>query len=76
MAVDAIQGLGIGNKLVQHCLAVAKEKKIVKLILYLTERLTTSFTSLFKIWFIEVPLKTLDYKRADIKWNYSCRSYF
>jgi N-acetylglutamate synthase-like GNAT family acetyltransferase len=68
MAVtDAIQGLGIGNKLVQHCLAVAKEKKIVKLILYSNRRLTPALHLYSKYGFIEVPLENTDYERADIK---------
>lgn len=68
MAVtDGVQGLGIGNKLVQHCLAVAKEKQIAKLILYSNRRLKSALHLYEKYGFIEVPLKNTDYERADIK---------
>jgi N-acetylglutamate synthase-like GNAT family acetyltransferase len=68
MAVtDGVQGLGIGNKLVQHCLAVAKEKQIAKLILYSNRRLKSALHLYEKYGFVEVPLENTDYERADIK---------
>jgi hypothetical protein len=59
MAVDAIQGLGIGNKLVQHCLAGCQRKAIAKADFISNRRLLTRFTPIQNRSFIEVPLETL-----------------
>jgi len=68
MAVsDKAQGLGIGNKLIEHCLAVAEENKIKKLILYSNRILLPAIHLYEKFGFVEVPLGNVSYERADIK---------
>ena len=68
MAVtDGVQGLGIGKKLMEHCLAVAKENDIQKLILYSNRSLLPAIHLYEKFGFAEVPLEDGIYERADIK---------
>ncbi|WP_394774657.1 GNAT family N-acetyltransferase [Flavobacterium sp.] len=68
MAVsDKAQGLGIGNKLLVHCLAVAEENNIKKLFLYSNRILLPAIHLYEKFGFIEVPLGNVSYERADIK---------
>ena len=68
MAVtDGVQGLGIGNKLMEHCLAVAREKGIQKIILYSNRKLLPAIYLYKKYGFQEVSLESGVYERADIK---------
>ncbi|SHM68312.1 GNAT family N-acetyltransferase [Flavobacterium xinjiangense] len=68
MAVtDTIQGLGIGKKIMEHCLAVAKEEGIQKLILYSNRSLLPAIHLYEKYGFIEIALEDGVYERADIK---------
>ena len=68
MAVtDSVQGLGVGKELILHCLAVAEEKGIEKLILYSNRKLLPAIHLYKKFGFIEVPLEAGVYVRADIK---------
>lgn len=68
MAVsDKAQGLGIGNKLLAHCMTVAKENKIQKLFLYSNRKLLPAIHLYEKFGFVEVPLENVSYERADIK---------
>lgn len=68
MAVtDGAQGLGIGQKLLEHCLVVAKQKGINKLLLYSNRRLLPAIYLYEKFGFEEVPLENGNYERADIK---------
>jgi ribosomal protein S18 acetylase RimI-like enzyme len=68
MAVtDGLQGLGIGQKLLLHCLNVAEHKGIRKLILFSNRKLLAAIHLYEKFGFIEVPLDEEIYKRADIK---------
>ena len=68
MAVsDKAQGLGVGNQLLIHCLAVAEKNNIKKLILYSNRKLLPAIHLYEKFGFIEVPLGTVSYERADIK---------
>ena len=68
MAVtDSVQGLGVGKELILHCLAVAEEKGIEKLILYSNRKLLPAIHLYKKFSFIEVPLEGGVYVRADIK---------
>lgn len=68
MAVtDSVQGLGVGKELILHCLAVAEEKGIEKLILYSNRKLLPAIHLYKKFGFIEVPLEGGVYVRADIK---------
>ena len=64
---DGLQGLGIGNKLMEYCLAVAKEKGIKKLILYSNRRLLPAIYLYKKFDFEEISLEDGVYERADIK---------
>ena len=68
MAVtDTIQGLGIGKKIMEHCLAVAKEEGIQKLILYSNRSLLPAIHLYEKYGFVEISLEDGVYERADIK---------
>ncbi len=68
MAVsDKAQGLGIGNKLLTHCMAVAEENSIKKLILYSNRILHPALHLYEKFGFVEAPLGDVSYERADIK---------
>jgi N-acetylglutamate synthase-like GNAT family acetyltransferase len=68
MAVtDGVQGLGIGQKLLEHCLLIAKQKEMKKLILYSNRKLLPAIYLYEKFGFEEVPLESGNYERADIK---------
>jgi ribosomal protein S18 acetylase RimI-like enzyme len=68
MAVsDGNQSLGIGRKLIEHCLNVAKEKGIQKLILYSNRKLLPALHLYESYGFIEIPVEKGIYERADIK---------
>ncbi|TPG45399.1 GNAT family N-acetyltransferase [Flavobacterium pectinovorum] len=68
MAVsDKAQGLGIGNKLLIHCLAVAEEYDIKKLLLYSNRKLLPAIHLYEKFGFVEIALGDVSYERADIK---------
>ena len=68
MAVsEGYQGYKIGTKLMDHCLAVAKELKLQKLILYSNRRLLPALHLYQKYGFVEVELEKGLYDRADIK---------
>lgn len=68
MAVsDGNQGLGIGKKLMKHCLKEAKEKGIQKLILYSNRKLLPAIHLYESFGFVEIPVEEGVYERADIK---------
>lgn len=68
MAVtDGVQGLGIGQKLMDYCLLIAQQKNIRKLILYSNRKLLPAIYLYKKVGFIEIPLEDGIYERADIK---------
>lgn len=68
MAVtDAVQGLGIGNKLMEHCMEVAEKRGIKKFILYSNRQLLPAIYLYIKYGFVEVSLENGIYERADIK---------
>jgi len=68
MAVtEKAQGLGIGKLLIEHCLTVAKEKNIEKLILYSNTKLTSAIHLYKKHGFTEIELEQGLYERANIK---------
>jgi ribosomal protein S18 acetylase RimI-like enzyme len=68
MAVnDSVQGLGIGQKLLEYCLKIAKQNGIKKLILYSNKKLLPAIYLYMKFGFQEIPLEDGVYERADIK---------
>jgi mannose-6-phosphate isomerase-like protein (cupin superfamily)/N-acetylglutamate synthase-like GNAT family acetyltransferase len=68
MAVtDRAQGHGIGAALMQHCLAVAIQHSIKKLILYSNTKLGPAIHLYRKYGFAEVQLEQGHYQRANIK---------
>jgi ribosomal protein S18 acetylase RimI-like enzyme len=68
MAVTTdVQGLGIGRKLMEHCMKAAKENQIKKIIIYSNRRLIPAISLYEKFGFAEVPLDDCIYERADIK---------
>lgn len=68
MAVtEKARGKQIGTKLLEHCLAVSKQKQISKLILYSNTRLGSAIHLYKKYGFKEVSLEAGHYERADIK---------
>ncbi|MFH7010349.1 GNAT family N-acetyltransferase [Flavobacterium sp. FlaQc-52] len=64
---ERAQGLGIGNKMLVHCMAVAKENHIQKLFLYSNRILLPAIHLYEKFGFTEIPLEDGVYERADIK---------
>ncbi|WP_166924265.1 GNAT family N-acetyltransferase [Flavobacterium poyangense] len=64
---EKAQGLGIGNKMLVHCMAVAEENQIKKLILYSNRILLPAIHLYEKFGFIEIPLEDGVYERANIK---------
>lgn len=68
MAVsEGNQGLGIGKKLIMHCLNEAKKYGIEKLILYSNRKLLPALHLYKRFGFIEIPVEVGVYERADIK---------
>jgi len=68
MAVtNSVQGLGIGQKLMEHCFRIANEKGIKKLVLYSNRKLLSAIYLYEKFGFEEVSLEFGIYERADIK---------
>ena len=68
MAVtESFQGLGIGNKLLIHCIKKAEELKLNKLILYSNTQLISAIQLYAKMGFIEREMDKPHYKRANIK---------
>ena len=68
MAVtDGIQGLGIGKKMMVHCMDIAENKGIKKLILYSNRKLLPAIHLYEKFGFVEIALEDGVYERADIK---------
>ena len=68
MAVtDKVQGRGIGKILLEHCLDVAKQKSLEKLILYSNTKLASAIHLYRKYGFTEVELEQGHYERANIK---------
>ena len=68
MAVtDAYKGKGIGNALIEFCIAKAKEAGAEKLILYSNTGLTAAINLYKKYGFYEIPMGHSHYERSDIK---------
>jgi len=68
MAVtEKLQGLGIGKKLMEHCLQFSKANGIKKLILYSNRKLDSAIHIYRKYGFGEAPVEPGHYERADIK---------
>lgn len=68
MAVtDGVQGLGIGKKMIDHCIEEAQAMQLKKLILYSNTKLETAIHLYKKYGFVEVPLENNIYERSDIK---------
>lgn len=61
------QGYGIGTILLEHCLTIAKQKQILKLILYSNTILKAAIHLYIKYGFEEVELESGLYERANIK---------
>jgi N-acetylglutamate synthase-like GNAT family acetyltransferase len=68
MAVgEEFQGRKIGHQLLDFCLHKAKQLNAVKIILYSNTALKSAIHLYEKFGFKEVPLGTVEYKRANIK---------
>ncbi len=68
MAVTgSAQGYGIGTMLLEHCLKIAKQKRIQKLILYSNTQLKSAIHLYQKYGFAEAELEQGLYERANIK---------
>lgn len=68
MAVDEnFQGLGIGKKLIEHCLTFSQSNKIYQLLLYSNTKLASAIHLYKKYGFIEVPVDCNSYERCNIK---------
>lgn len=74
MAVSSeFQGLGIGNVLVKHCIDTARKRGIKQLILYSNTRLENAIHLYRKFGFVEIPLESGLYERANIKMSLSLK---
>ncbi len=62
-----VQGLGIGQLLLEHSINVAKENQIQKIILYSNTKLESAIHLYKKFGFTTIPLNDTIYKRSDIK---------
>lgn len=68
MAVsEKARGHGIGTILLEHCLEVAKQKQIERLVLYSNTQLLSALHLYRKYGFREIELEKGLYERADIK---------
>jgi N-acetylglutamate synthase-like GNAT family acetyltransferase len=68
MAVtESMQGKGVGVLLLKYCIDFAKGKGIQKLILYSNTQLASAIHIYKKYGFIEIPLESGLYERANIK---------
>ena len=68
MAVtEAFQGKGFSNLLMQACIDFAKGKSISKIVIVSNRSLKTAINLYKKFGFVEVPLDTTDYSRANIQ---------
>ena len=68
MAVtEKAQGCGIGKILLEHCLKIARQEGMSKLILYSNTKLAPAIHLYRKYGFVEVELETGLYERANIK---------
>lgn len=68
MAVtEKMQGRGIAQKLLEHCIGKAREFKASKMILYSNTKLHPAISLYRKFGFLEVPLVNSHYVRSDIK---------
>ncbi len=68
MAVtEKVQGLGIGKKLMEHCLDFAKKTGAKKVLLYSNRKLGSAIHLYTKYGFVEDPVEPGHYERADIK---------
>jgi len=68
MAVTAAaQGLGAGNMLMEHCIQVAQQQGIKKLVLYSNTTLGPAIHLYRKYGFSEAPMEPGHYERANIK---------
>lgn len=65
--VEDFQGFGIGKMLIEHCFSEARKRNIPKLILYSNTQLENAIHLYKKFGFVEIPLESGLYERADIK---------
>jgi ribosomal protein S18 acetylase RimI-like enzyme len=65
--IENSQGLGIGKKIVEHCISFAKQNEIKTLILYSNTKLEAAIYLYKKYGFNEIELESGLYKRANIK---------
>jgi ribosomal protein S18 acetylase RimI-like enzyme len=61
------QGKGIGTILLEHCIAVARQLQMQKLILYSNKSLGSAIHLYRKYGFVEIELEEGLYERANIK---------
>lgn len=68
MAVsEKYQGMKIGNRMLEFCLATAKVLSAAKIILYSNTKLAAAIHLYKKYGFTEVPVGSTVYQRSDIK---------
>ena len=68
MAVKSdFQGKGYGQKLLKHCIKIARKNNFNKIILFSNKKLENSIYLDFKYGFSEVKNINSPYKRGDIK---------
>ena len=68
MAVtEKAQGNHIGHMLIEHCFHVAEQRRISKLVLYSNTSLGPAIHLYRKYGFVEVPMESGHYMRANIK---------
>ena len=73
MSVEpALQGQGIGRKLLEHCLAEASKLGAKKIVLFSNSKLATALTMYEKYGFRHVPVTDSHLLTADVKMELLC----
>jgi GNAT superfamily N-acetyltransferase len=68
---EQYRGLGLGQRLMRHCIAQARTLGATSLVLYTTPKLVAAHQLYRAYGFVEVPMDTQQYEAADLKMELS-----